>query len=135
MNEASSQDGVIVAIIDRFEKFRLPRALDIKAKVERGECLDDSDIEHLKQVITTPRTSSASSISGRISNRSIRGRSRSIRRSPARHWKTSRVDGGAMAVPPGATASAGDVGARFGRACIWTPPARLRLGRRSVRQR
>ena len=51
MNEASSQDGVIVAIIDRFEKFRLPRALDIKAKVERGECLDDSDIAHLKQVM------------------------------------------------------------------------------------
>lgn len=51
MSQVSSQDGVIVAIIDRFEKFRLPRALDIKAKVERGECLDDSDIAHLKQVM------------------------------------------------------------------------------------
>ncbi|MCK7478827.1 MAG: hypothetical protein M0C28_16725 [Candidatus Moduliflexus flocculans] len=51
MSQVSSQDGVIVAVIERFEKFRLPRALDIKAKVERGECLDDSDIAHLKQVM------------------------------------------------------------------------------------
>lgn len=51
MSQVSSQDGIIVAVIERFEKFRLPRALDIKAKVERGECLDDSDIAHLKQVM------------------------------------------------------------------------------------
>ena len=51
MSQVSSQDGVIVAVIERFEKFRLPRALDIQAKVERGECLDDSDIAHLKQVM------------------------------------------------------------------------------------
>ena len=51
MSQVSAQDGVIVAVIERFEKFRLPRALDIKAKVERGECLDDSDIAHLKQVM------------------------------------------------------------------------------------
>jgi hypothetical protein len=51
MSQVSAQDGIIVAVIDRFEKFRLPRALDIKAKVERGECLDDSDIAHLKQVM------------------------------------------------------------------------------------
>lgn len=51
MSQVSSQDGVIIAIIERFEKFRLPRALDIKAKVERGDCLDDSDIAHLKQVM------------------------------------------------------------------------------------
>ena len=51
MSQVSAQDGVIVAVIERFEKFRLPRALDIKAKVERGECLDESDIDHLKLVM------------------------------------------------------------------------------------
>ena len=51
MSEISHEEGVIVTILERFEKFRLPRALDIKAKVERGETLDDSDIAHLKHVM------------------------------------------------------------------------------------
>jgi len=47
----SSQDaGVIFALVDRFNKQRLPRALELKERVDKGERLSEQDIAFLDQV-------------------------------------------------------------------------------------
>jgi hypothetical protein len=56
MNDQTTDDGVTMALIERFETYTLPRAIDIKAKVDRGERLDDFDIGFLEQVLKTAQT-------------------------------------------------------------------------------
>ena len=51
MTESETDDaGIIVTLLDRMRTQRLPRALEIKAKVDAGATLDDYDIEFLGQV-------------------------------------------------------------------------------------
>ena len=50
MTESSKDTGVTQALIERFETQRLPRALALKAQVDRGELLSDMDLAFLKQV-------------------------------------------------------------------------------------
>jgi hypothetical protein len=51
MTAPSSEDGIILALIDRFEKQRLPRLQALKAKTENGERLTSEEIEFLDTVI------------------------------------------------------------------------------------
>lgn len=48
----AKDSGVMEALLERFQKYRLPRALDIKQRVDSGETLSDQDIEYLERVLT-----------------------------------------------------------------------------------
>jgi hypothetical protein len=50
MAEISKDDGVIVALIERFEQQRLPRAQALKEKVDGGAVLSSEDMAFLERV-------------------------------------------------------------------------------------
>ena len=52
MGDLSKEDaGVIVALVARFEKQRLPRLLSMKERVGNGELLSDEDVGFLHKVL------------------------------------------------------------------------------------
>ena len=50
MTRSSEDTGVILALMERFNEQRLPRALELKKRVEQGECLSEPDIAFLDEV-------------------------------------------------------------------------------------
>jgi hypothetical protein len=47
----TDEEGILAVLLKNFEEHRLPRALDIKKKVDEGEALDEWDIEFLEEVL------------------------------------------------------------------------------------
>jgi len=50
MDELDKDDGIAVVLLNRLTEERLPRALAIKEQVDRGELLNDSEINFLEKV-------------------------------------------------------------------------------------
>ena len=52
MSDTTTREaGTIQVMLQRLDEFRLPKALDLKKKMERGEKLDRYDIEFLEEVL------------------------------------------------------------------------------------
>jgi len=51
MTSAENEQGILAVLVERLEKQRLPRVLDIKARVDKGETLTDPDIGFLAEVM------------------------------------------------------------------------------------
>ena len=55
MKDETSDLGTIQVLAERLDKFRLPRALELKARVDRGKLLSENDIAFLERVLHDTR--------------------------------------------------------------------------------
>ena len=51
MENETEDHGVLAAIVERIEEQDLPRAIDLKDKLDQGGVLDDMDIAFLERVL------------------------------------------------------------------------------------
>ena len=51
MTGSEKDAGIMEVLLERFEKQRLPRALALKEKVDKGEPLDEWDTAYLEEVL------------------------------------------------------------------------------------
>ncbi len=52
MTDVDKDTGIIYVLLERMEKLQLPRALDLKALVDRGDTLFSTEIDFLSQVLS-----------------------------------------------------------------------------------
>lgn len=52
MSETPQDTGLITVLVERLEKQRLPLALRLKDKVDRGERLEDLELRHLQEMLS-----------------------------------------------------------------------------------
>ena len=52
MTNQQQDAGLLAVLIERLESQRLPRALELKNKVDRGETIDEFDLAFLQEVIS-----------------------------------------------------------------------------------
>lgn len=51
MKHTEQDMGTVTVLLERMAKQRLPRMLEIKERVDKGECLDGMDMEFLQDIL------------------------------------------------------------------------------------
>ena len=52
MTDKQNEAGVLAVLMQRLESQRLSQLLELKAKVDQGECLNDHDLRFLQDALT-----------------------------------------------------------------------------------
>jgi len=55
MNIQNDETGIIQVVLERFEKQRLPRMIEIKQLLDQGNTLSEFDIEYLSEALHDAR--------------------------------------------------------------------------------